>query len=80
MKKMPQGEELQNFCSKLGISIHSSGTKSGTDDSILQERCLRFLESQRGARLWIIAVISSIASVASALAAWYAVTKNAPLP
>ena len=79
MKKLPRGEKLEKLAEKYGITNHSSATNTGTDDSILQERLIRYLESKRNSRMWVVALLSAIASVASALAAWYAVTKDIPL-
>ena len=70
MKKLPVDKELKDVCIKYGISRQLEG------NAMLQERLLRYLESRRNARMWIIALISAIASIISALAAWYAVTKS----
>lgn len=69
MKKLPTGEELQKEVKKLGISQ----AEIGDNDSLLQHRILEAKRDIRESRLWIIALVSAIGSVISAIAAWYAV-------
>ena len=69
MKKLPTGEELQKEVKKLGISQ----AEIGDNDSLLQHRILEAKRDIRESRLWIIALVSAIGSVTSAIAAWYAV-------
>ena len=69
MKKLPTGEELQKEVEKLGISQ----AEIGDNDSLLQHRILEAKRDIRESRLWIIALVSAIGSVISAIAAWYAV-------
>ena len=80
MKKLPIADDLEKQCQELGIDItgeprtqSSSGNRPRATDFELQRR---FIEAQRSARehnLWIVALISAIASLFSALAAWIAV-------
>ena len=70
MRKFPENEEeLLELCRKLNITEHSSASSSGIDRSILQARVLAMLAERRNSSLWIIALVSSIASVVSAITA-----------
>ena len=76
--KEKQGEELVQEAKKLGVSLEDTyPTKSFGASSIaepkLQEH-VRRAKNARYARLtWIIALVSAIASVFSAVAAWLAI-------
>ncbi len=65
---------LREFAVKLGCSLSSTYTSDGKH---LEEELIRRIQeaarSIRESRLWLIALISAIASLFSALAAWFAV-------
>ena len=80
MKKLLQGDELEKRALELGVDIQGSaitqssmGRQKRADDSELQRRVIETERSHRESRLWLIAVISSIASVISAATAIVAV-------
>ncbi len=80
MGSLLNGERLEIRCSELGIDIEgaektlsSSGRSVRASDHELQHRLIEVERSIRESRLWLIAVISSVASVCSALAAIIAV-------
>ncbi len=62
------------YAKKLGVSLRKV---YDTDSHLLEEelnsRILEHERANREQRLWIVALISSIASVVSALAAWTAI-------
>ncbi len=75
MYKEKTGEELRKEALALGVSLQAtSGQRGISRDDIIQERVRDAKRSRRESSLWIIALVSSIASIISALAAWYAVT------
>ena len=67
---------LRTLADKLGCSLSSTYTSDGKH---LEEEVIRRIQeaarSIRESRLWLIALISAIVSVFSALAAWFAVWK-----
>ena len=73
MKKLLTGEALEQRARELGVSFHSLATQSGNDHSILQQRVIEAERAIRESMLWIVALVSAIASAISALAAWAAV-------
>lgn len=79
LKKLPEGDELTSKCEESGIDLTGdpiTGSISGrrkADQAELQKRLLNFYAHKRNERLWIIALLSSIASVLSAVAAWIAI-------
>ena len=80
MAKLLQGEELEKRAIELGVDIQgpprtqsASGRSPRADDNELQRRVLDAERSIREQRLWLIAVISAIASVLSAVTALVAV-------
>lgn len=73
MKRLPTGEALEQRAGELGVSFHSLATQAGNDHSILQQRVIEAERAIRESRLWIVALVSAIASLVSALAAWTAV-------
>lgn len=75
MKRLPLGEELNKLARKLGVTFHESALAAGgsENEAIMQARVLAALREQRDSKLWIIALISAIASALSALVAWWAV-------
>ena len=82
MAKLLQGDALEARACELGVSIEgdprsqsTSGAAPRTSDHELQRRVLEAERHIRENRLWIIAVISALASLVSAVAAWVAVAK-----
>ena len=75
MKKILQGKELENRAEELGVSFDRLYSEAGINEPELQKRVLEAERSLRESRLWQIALTSSIASVVSAIAAWFAVGK-----
>jgi len=80
MVKLLQGDELEKRCIELGVSIEgpritqsSSGRIARASDPELQQRILDAERSVRESRLWLLAVISALASVLSAAAAFLAI-------
>ena len=80
MKKLLQGEELEKRALELGIDIQgpaitqsSMGRHKRADDCELQRRVIEAERSNRESKLWMVALISSIASVISAATAIIAV-------
>ncbi len=69
MKKLPVGDKLYKRAEELNVSL----AHIGDDNSIVQKRVIEAERAKREGRLWIIALISAIASVISAIAAWCAV-------
>ena len=67
MKKLPIGEELYRLCTMYQI------VQTPDLERNRQQRLLDFLEHRRGQRLWILALVSGIASVVAAAAAILAV-------
>jgi len=73
MRKLPPpGEEFEKEYDRLRISRHSLATSAGDDHWEMQHRWMETKRHFRDSNMWIIALISSIASVLSALAAWTA--------
>ncbi len=73
MKKILKGNALEKYAIKLGIDIEDnsitqsvSGRNKRASDSELQKRVFEAERSIRENRLWLVALISSIASVISA--------------
>lgn len=80
MSNLPTGEELERRCQKLGVDItgeprtHSaSGSRQRASDFELQRRLIEAERSAREHKLWVVALVSAVASVVSAFAAWFAV-------
>ena len=81
MRAFPKTKDgLDKLIDKLGITHDSATTNVGEDRSIMQARILAMLSERRNSSLWVIALLSAIASIISALAAWYAVAKSSLLP
>jgi hypothetical protein len=75
VKKGMTIEEKKSYARQLGVSISELGSSSGIEsEPELDRRILEKERSIREQRLWWIALISALASVLSALAAWYAVS------
>jgi len=80
MKKLLEGEKLEKRARELGIDIQGdaitqsvSGRHKKAYDSELQRRVLEAERAIREHRLWIIALVSAIASVLSAATALVAI-------
>jgi hypothetical protein len=80
MKKILQGEELEKRCIDLGVNIEgpprtqsSSGNSPRASDFELQRRLIESERSVRESHLWLIALVSAVASVLSAVVALVAV-------
>lgn len=82
MKRALQGEALEARARELGVDIEgelrtqsSSGRSPRTPDYELQRRVLEAERAGRESKLWILAVVSAVASVLSAAAALIAVLR-----
>jgi hypothetical protein len=80
MAKLLQGNELEKRARKLGVDVtgelrtqSSSGHAPRAPDHELQRHVADAERSIRDSRFWILAVISAVASVLSAIAAFIAV-------
>lgn len=79
MKKLPSEEiECRKLAHKLGVSTHGAVDPKNSKTNIpeLQSRIINAQRSIREGRLWWIALISTIISLLSAAAAWWAVLKK----
>ncbi len=77
-KKLPTDEtEVLKLAEELGVSTHGTlnPDKGRYNIPELQNRIINAQRAIREGRLWWVAVISAIASMFSALAAWIAVMK-----
>ncbi len=78
-KKLPDEEsEVLKLAQELGVSTHGTlNTQTGRSNiPELQTRIINAQRSMREGRLWWIALISAIASMLSAFAAWIAVLRK----
>ena len=80
MKRILEGDALEQRARQLGVDIQgdaisqsSSGRLKRASDYELQKRVIEAERSIRESRLWKLALISAIASMASAVAALLAV-------
>ena len=80
MKKLPKGKALEKRCKELGIECSGleirqkdSGEHALVYEFELQRKVIEAERSIREHRLWIIAPVSAIASVVSAVVALVAV-------
>ncbi len=80
MKKIPTGRELEQLAESLGVDTQgpprtrsSSGRAPKADDYELQRRVIEASRAIRESRYWIVALVSAIASVVSAIGALVAV-------
>jgi hypothetical protein len=75
VRKLPRGNDLNELAEKLEVSFHESGLSPGgaENEAIMQARVLAAIRERRDSKTWIIALISAVASLFSAAAAWYAV-------
>jgi len=65
--------ELKKLADRLGVSTYKTGDRS-VDPAMIQERILATLAYRLHGSTWIIALVSAIASVVSAVPAWIAVS------
>jgi len=68
-------KKLLEYLASLGGTIYRM---SSSKERIIEDVVSKIIElerSQREEKLWIIALLSAIASILSALAAWFAVNK-----
>lgn len=77
-RKLPtEAAELEALAAKLGVSMFNTAvTKfghTGTDTYEVQRRIREAIKDWRDGWLWLLAFISAVVSVLSALAAWTAV-------
>lgn len=84
MRKLPVGDALRKRAKQLGVAMETDQSvvvpSCGNvpliaEDYELQRRVLEAERHMREHRLWLVAVISAIASLVSAVAAWLAVIK-----
>lgn len=72
--KLLRGVELKQYTQELGVSLSQLyDTHGNIDEPELQRRVQEAERSLRENALWFVAVISAVASMISALAAWSAV-------
>jgi hypothetical protein len=85
-KRLLEGDALKRRAAELGVNIESGeminvagkGMASiPAHDHEIQRRVLEAERHLREHRLWIVALISAIASVVSAVAAWVAIAQIA---
>ena len=83
MAKLLEGDQLEQRARELGVDVvgeprtqSSSGRAPRASDNELQRRVIEAERSIRESRLWMLAVISAIASVISAIIAFVAVAKK----
>lgn len=77
MRKLPTGDELDKLAEKLGVSTYGLRPQQGSirgplNEAELQRRVMEALAWRRQSSFWIVSVISALASVCSAIAAWVA--------
>ena len=82
MKKLLEGQALEKRAKELGCSLQGepitqsiSGYRKATNDE-LQKRIIEAERSIRESHLWVLALLSAIASIISAITAIIAVAKN----
>lgn len=84
MRKLLVGDELRKRAEQLGVAMETDqsvvvpghgNVSLIAEDYELQRRVLEAERHIREHRLWLVAVISAIASLVSAVAAWLAVIK-----
>ena len=83
MAKLPEGDRLERRDWKLGVDItgeprtqSSSGRTPRATDYELQRRVIEAKRSVRESWLWMLALVSAVASVLSALAAYIAIARK----
>jgi hypothetical protein len=76
-RKLPTGEDLTRGAQGLGVSLDALFSESGTrSEPELQCRVLEASRTRHDSWLWILALLSARASVASADGAWYAIARR----
>lgn len=76
MWKEKQGKELLEEANRHGLAANEWYDKNGVlREAALQERLRSAKNSRYAMKTWVIALISAIASMISAIAAWVAVMK-----
>jgi len=70
------GYMLEQEADRLGVSRYGTFNGQTLNIAELQRRIWQAKREKRDARLWWIAFISALASLASALAAWHAVVSR----
>ena len=76
MAKLLQGEALRKHARELGIDVDNTSSNAASfalSDSEIQDRVMAFEDHKRQDRLWIVALVSAIASALSAAAAFLAI-------
>jgi hypothetical protein len=76
---LPTGKKLEEQCKRFGVDItgeprtqSTSGSRPRASDFELQRRLIEAKRSRREWWLWLVALVSAVASALSAAAAWYA--------
>lgn len=74
-RKLLRGAELEARAEELGVSMHETidGRHGVLKEPELQRRVMEAERSTRENRLWLVALVSAIASAVSAAGAWWAV-------
>lgn len=75
-RKLPRGQALRKRAEDLGVSVFGVGgpfSENGYNEAALQQRVMEAERALREKRIWIFALLSACASVASAIAAIIAV-------
>jgi hypothetical protein len=76
IRRLPQGQKLKTLAIRLGVSMAEIGTHEGLEsEPELQRRVQEAQRSRRESWLWLVAILAMLASIASALAAWWAVAR-----
>lgn len=78
-KKLPTDSgEIERLAEILGVSMYNTASTkhghTGTDTYEVQRRIREALKGLRDSSLWLLALVSAVASVISAFAAWAAVS------
>ena len=77
LRKEDRGVELKKYLISLGgTTTRTLNAETGrTVEDIIVSRIISLERAHREEKLWIIALLSAIAIILSALAAWFAVIK-----
>ena len=73
-KRENLGARLEKEADRLGVSRYATFDGHVLDTAELQRRIWEYKAHRRNGLLWWIALVSCVASVVSAVAAWYAVS------
>ena len=72
-RKLPtDARELEGVAVNLGVSLFGTGT-THPDTNEMQRRIMDHIRFRKDGALWLIAILSALSSLVSALAAWFAV-------